>query len=92
MNEPVAPEKLPYSGLAITSLVLISVSFLFTIFTAIPAVICAHLELSRQKKQPGVHNLAGKGMAIAALIIGYELIAIFALYITIVIIALTMRH
>lgn len=45
-----------------------------TIFTAIPAVICGHIALSKIKKSAGA--LAGNGLAIAGLVLGYIGIAI----------------
>ena len=68
------------SGLAISSLVLGILSFVcFSILTAIPGVICGHKALSQIKRSGGA--LAGKGMAIAGLIMGY--IAIVLAMITI---------
>ena len=64
--EPVATQT---SGLAIWSLVLGVLSFVLSIFTAIPAVICGHLSLGRIRQSRGA--LTGRGMAIAGLIIGY---------------------
>lgn len=40
-----------------------------SVFTAIPAVICGHMALSKIKKSAGA--LAGEGLAIAGLILGY---------------------
>lgn len=45
-----------------------------SVFTAIPAVICGHIALSKIKKSAGA--LAGEGLAIAGLILGYVGIAI----------------
>jgi len=64
---PPAPGKT--EGLAIWSLILGLLTFLFSIFTAIPAVICGHLALGKIKKSGGA--LSGRGMAIAGLVIGY---------------------
>jgi len=61
------------SGLAIASLVLGILSFLLTCLTAVPAVICGHLALSKIKRSGG--SLSGGGMAIAGLIMGYVFIA-----------------
>jgi hypothetical protein len=58
------------SALAIWSLVLGILSLLcFTIFTAIPGVICGHKALSKIKRSSG--TLTGQGLAIAGLITGY---------------------
>ena len=67
------------SGLAIWSLVLGILSLIcFTIFSAIPGVICGHKALSRIKNSNG--SLTGQGMAIAGLVTGYLGIA-FAIFI-----------
>ena len=64
----VAPPKT--SALAIWSLVLGILSlFCFSIFAAIPGVICGHKALSRIKRSGG--TLAGQGLAIAGLVTGY---------------------
>jgi general secretion pathway protein G len=58
------------SGLAIWSLVLGILSLAcFTIFTAIPGVICGHKALSKIKHSSGA--LTGQGLAIAGLVTGY---------------------
>jgi len=58
------------SALAIWSLVLGILSlFCFTIFAAIPGVICGHKALSRIKNSGG--TLTGNGLAIAGLVTGY---------------------
>jgi hypothetical protein len=67
------------SGLAIWSLVLGILSLLcFTIFTAIPGVICGHKALSKIKRSGG--TVTGQGLAIAGLVTGYLGIA-YALFI-----------
>ena len=66
-----------FRSLAIWSLVLGILSLMcFSIFTAIPAVICGHMAWSRIKQSSGA--LAGQGLAIAGLVTGYLGIA-FAL-------------
>jgi hypothetical protein len=75
MNETIPPvtgsapqPKTP--ALAIWSLVLGILSLMcFSIFAAIPAVICGHIAWSRIKRSGGV--LVGDGLAIAGLITGY---------------------
>jgi hypothetical protein len=58
------------SGLAIWSLVLGILSLVcFTIFAAIPGVICGHKALSKIKRSGG--KLTGQGLAIAGLVTGY---------------------
>ena len=58
------------SALAIWSLVLGILSLAcFSIFTAIPGVICGHKALSKIKHSGG--TLAGQGLAIAGLVTGY---------------------
>jgi len=54
-------------------------SFLVGI-TAIPAVVCGHMSLSGIKKAAGA--IAGQGMAIAGLVLGYLFIAVFAVSFT----------
>ncbi len=67
VNVPSQPKT---SGLAIWSLVLgIFGIVCFSIFAAIPGVICGHTALSRIKRSGG--TLSGQGMAIAGLVIGY---------------------
>src|SRR5436853_1994112 len=66
-NNPTTPKT---SVLAIWSLVLGILSFLcFSIFTAVPAVICGHKALSRIKSSSGA--LTGQGLAIGGLVTGY---------------------
>jgi len=60
----------PTSKLAIASLVLgVLTIWPFRIFTAIPAIICGHLALSKIKASNGL--LSGKGFAITGMVIGY---------------------
>ncbi len=61
--------------LAITSLVLSLCALLFTI-TAIAGVITGHIALSQIRRR----GEAGRGMALAGLIVGYVLGAVFLLY------------
>jgi len=70
------PPAVKTSGLSIASLILGIVSLItcvFGVLTAIPAVICGHISLSRIKKSGGA--LSGSGMAIAGLVMGYLVIA-----------------
>ena len=74
MNETIPPSGISpqpkTSALAIWSLVLGILSLMcFTIFAAIPGVICGHKALSKIKKSSG--SLSGKSLAIAGLITGY---------------------
>ena len=68
---PISSNPIPRtSALAIWSLVLGILSFLcFSIFAAVPGVICGHKALSRIKRSSG--TLAGEGLAIAGLVTGY---------------------
>jgi hypothetical protein len=85
MNENVPPPigvapQPKTSALAIWSLVLGILSLAcFTIFTAIPGVICGHKALSKIKKSGG--ELTGQGLAIAGLVTGYLGIAWAILFI-----------
>lgn len=65
------------SGLAITSLVLSLLGCFF--LTAIAGVICGHLARKRIRRDP---SLTGGGLALAALIIGYILIALWVAWLT----------
>jgi hypothetical protein len=69
-----APPKT--SGLAIASLILGLLSFILSIFTAIPAVICGHISLGQIKKSAGA--VTGRGMAIAGLVLGYLYFVVLA--------------
>jgi competence protein ComGC len=75
MNEsPLPPPELAAepktAGLAIWSLVLGILSLTcFSIFTAIPSVICGHKALSKIKRSGG--SLTGEGLAIGGLVTGY---------------------
>jgi hypothetical protein len=76
--ENAAPPKT--SALAIWSLVLGILSLIcFTIFAAIPSVICGHKALSKIKRSNG--TLTGQGLAIAGLVTGYIGIAWAILFI-----------
>jgi hypothetical protein len=68
---PLQPSAQPKtSALAIWSLVLGILSLIcFTIFAAIPGVICGHKALSKIKRSGGL--LTGQGLAIAGLVTGY---------------------
>jgi len=85
MNETIPPPinlapQPKTSALAIWSLVLGILSlFCFTIFSAIPGVICGHKALSRIKGSGGALN--GQGLAIAGLVTGYLGIAWAILFI-----------
>ncbi len=57
------------SGLAIASLVLGILGFFTLGLTSIPAAISGHLSLSKIKKSAGA--IAGRGMAVAGLVLGY---------------------
>lgn len=71
-NDPATPKT---SALAIWSLVLGILAFLcFSIFSAIPAVICGHKALSRIKSSGGA--ITGQGLAIGGLVTGYCNIAL----------------
>ncbi len=73
------PSQPKTSTLAIWSLVLGILSLTcFSIFAAIPSVICGHKALSRIKRSGGA--LAGQGLAIAGLITGYIGVA-FAIFV-----------
>lgn len=80
MNEtlPAANANPKSSALAIWSLVLGVLSLVcFSIFSAVPAVICGHLAYSRIRRSSGA--LTGDGLAIAGLVTGYIGIA-FSLF------------
>jgi hypothetical protein len=84
MNEPVLPvsgdvSQPKTSTLAIWSLVLGVLSLsCFSIFSAIPGVICGHKALSKIKYSGGA--LTGQGLAIGGLVTGY-LGILFALFV-----------
>jgi hypothetical protein len=63
------PAQPQTSGLAIWSMVLGFLVVLFSIFAAIPAVICGHISLGRINKSAG--GLTGRGFAITGLVLGY---------------------
>ena len=89
---PYAPyyASAPTCGLAIASMVCGLVGFLFCYFCAllgIPAVICGHMALKQMNESP--LPMAGRGMALTGLILGYlwiglSLLAIFALIIKVI--------
>lgn len=58
----------PTSKLAIWALVCGCLSFVFSLFASIPAIILGHMGLKEIKKNPGMQ---GHGMALAGLILGY---------------------
>jgi hypothetical protein len=73
------PHRPKTCGLAWWSLYLGLASIILSILTAIPAIICGHIALSRIKKSQD--SLTGRGMAIAGTILGYIFIffVIFAI-------------
>jgi hypothetical protein len=71
-----APSKT--ESLAVWSMILGILSLpCFSIFTAIPGVICGHIALTRIKKSGG--TLSGNGLATTGLVTGYMAIAIIPL-------------
>ncbi len=69
--DPTQPARKPLTGMsprAIGALVCGLFSFLFSIFTAIPAIVLGHLALREIKRNPG---RKGRGLALTGLIIGY---------------------
>ena len=79
-TSPPIPNVPKNCGLAIWSLVLGILGLTcFYILTAIPAVICGHLALSRIKRSTGA--LTGNGLAIGGLVTGYVGIAMSLLVI-----------
>lgn len=74
-----AAAPLPYrtSGLAVTAL-LCAVFGLCTGVLAAPAVILAHLALARLRRDP---FLRGRGMARAALVLGYGTLIVLTLFV-----------
>ena len=71
-NPAVEPKN---SALAIWSLVLGILGLIcFSIFSALPGVICGHMAYSRIKRSGG--TLVGSGLALAGLITGYSAIAL----------------
>jgi len=70
-------------GVAIASLVLGISGFVIGLLGAVPAVICGHIAKSKIKKDP--ENLAGDGMALAGLLMGYIQIAMIPILIAIAI-------
>jgi uncharacterized protein DUF4190 len=73
-NAAPMPMPSPTNGFATASLVF-GILALCTGITAIPAVICGHIALAQINQAGGMGQ--GKGMAIAGLVIGYALIALF---------------
>jgi len=71
--QPVPAADKPASGVAIASLVLGIASFFTCGLTAIPAVICGHIGLSKA----GRGESGGSGLAIAGLVMGYLMSVIF---------------
>ncbi len=68
MTEETA-KKIETCGLAIASLVLGLASLVACAFTGIPAIICGHVAVAKIKRSNG--TLAGNGMAVTGLIMGY---------------------
>ena len=70
------PHKAP--GTAVAALVLGLLSFIFSIFTGIAAVVCGHKALGKINRSGGI--LPGKGMAITGLVTGYlSIVGLFIL-------------
>ena len=83
MNDQAAPKPKTSPG-SVWSLVLGILGFICCgIFTAIPAVICGHVSYSKIKKSGG--TLAGDGMALAGLILGYIGIAISIVFMLVIV-------
>jgi len=66
---PAAPAAAPATGLATVSLLLGILGITCLGITAIPAIICGHIALSRTRRSPATYG--GFGMALAGLIMGY---------------------
>lgn len=72
---------IPYNNktkLATWSMILGLTSFLCSIFTAVPAIICGHISLSQIKKSGGKQS--GKNKALTGVICGYIAIGIFIIF------------
>ncbi len=79
MNNPVVRQT---AGIAIASLVLGILGLVcFGPLCAVPAVICGHVGMSRIKRSAGA--LAGEGLALAGLIMGYVSLALMLIMIPI---------
>ncbi len=65
-------------GLAVFALVLSCLAFLLGPLTAIPGLICGHIAAAACRRDP---DLRGRGMATAALIIGYVVIGAVVLFV-----------
>ena len=66
---PSAPPAAKTPGVAIVSFVLGLSTFVFSILTGIPALICGHVALSKIKNS--TERLNGKALAITGLVLGY---------------------
>ena len=83
---PVRPGGEPETcGVAIASLVLGVLIFCLGLFAAIPAVICGHMALGQIRRSGD--TIAGRGMAIAGLVLGYSGIVLTILFILVGVIA-----
>ena len=72
------PAAAPTNGLAIASLVLGCAGLACCGVTSLPAVICGHIALGQLNRAGGAQ--AGRGLAIAGLVLGYLMVAGAALY------------
>lgn len=75
VNLTVGPAKQSHT-LALVSLILSCLAFIIGPITCIPGIICGHIALNACNKDP---NLAGKGMAQAALVIGYLILLLLVM-------------
>jgi hypothetical protein len=75
-------------GMAVFSLVLGVLSFFCSIFTGIPAIICGHIARARVANSNGA--LAGGGLAIVGLILGY-LSVLFAIVLIVLVVGVGMQ-
>lgn len=75
---PIFQPVRPAPGTAIASMVLGIFGFFLCGITSIPAIICGHLALSQIRHSPNL--MAGKGMAVVGLCLGYLISLVAAAY------------
>jgi hypothetical protein len=87
------PPVAPTSGLAIASMVCGIISMILCVYhglLGLPAVICGHLALSQINSSP--LPMAGRGMAIAGVVMGYLGIALSVGFVAFFVFAISASH
>jgi hypothetical protein len=81
-SRPVPPSQPEISRHAILCLILGLASFVFSLITAIPAVIYGHISLNEIRESRG--SLTGRGLAITGMVVGYVCLCVIPILLAVI--------